>query len=89
LESGGTCWVSNKSFMAINIVTSAAFWAVENENDLCFVNFYWQSMERLLMKALSLAHNWLILCPEDKKTVLSGYITNFKKIASKPEMMSW
>jgi hypothetical protein len=73
-ESIGICWLSNKKFLNINIISSAALWALwKLRNDLCFQNKMWRSMQDLLMRVASLAQNWTILCPEEKKEELSFF----------------
>jgi hypothetical protein len=87
-ESIGICWLSNKKFLNINIISSAALWALwKLRNDLCFQNKMWRSMQDLLMRVASLAQNWTILCPEEKKEELSFFILQFTLLARKPEAL--
>jgi hypothetical protein len=67
-EDVGTCWLSNKRFIVIKIISSAALWALwKLRNNFCFQNAGWRNMEQLLMKVVGLTHNWIILCPTAKK----------------------
>jgi hypothetical protein len=54
----GVCWLSNKKFTVINIMSSPALWAVwKLRNDLCFQNLSWQSMGHLMMRIVVLLQN--------------------------------
>jgi hypothetical protein len=60
-ESIGTCWLSNKKFATISILSSAALWALwKLRNALCFQNSTWQNMGKLLMNIVVMAQNWII-----------------------------
>jgi hypothetical protein len=90
LESVGICWLSNKKFTSINIISSAALWALwKLRNVLCFQNTAWKSMGGLLMKIVILVQNWTILCPNGKKEELQCYVTNLTSLAKKPEMLRY
>jgi hypothetical protein len=89
-ETIGSCWLSNKKFVAINILSSAALWAVwKLRNDLCFQNLSGQNLGQLLMKFSVLVQNWLILCPPppERKEELEGYAKELICLAKKPEML--
>jgi hypothetical protein len=74
-ESIGICWLSNRKFAAINILSSATLWALwKLRNALCFQNSLWQDMGKLLMNIVVMAQNWIILCPPEKKKELEYYI---------------
>jgi hypothetical protein len=81
LEYVGICWLSNKQFTSINIISSDALWALwKLRNVLCFQNTAWKSMGGLLMKIVILAQNWTILCPNGKKEELQCYVTNLTSL---------
>jgi hypothetical protein len=40
-------------------------------------------MEVLLFKILGLLKSWLVLCPSDKKELLSGYLEKIKEAAKR------
>jgi hypothetical protein len=87
-ESIGACWLSNKRFLSINVITSAALWALwKLRNELCFQNIAWKSMECLLMKAACLAQNWLILCPKEKKEELKLLTLQVSASARNPKRL--
>lgn len=67
-ESIGTCWLSNKCFLLVNMVSAAALWGLwKLRNDFCFQHQAWRSMGVLLLRVMGLLQNWLILCPTSKK----------------------
>jgi hypothetical protein len=73
-ESIGLCWLSEKKFLTINMITSAALWALwKLRNEMCFQNRAWRNMGRLLMRVVSLIQNWIILCPEGRREELKTY----------------
>jgi hypothetical protein len=87
-ESIGICWLSNRKFAAINILSSAALWAMwKLRNALCFQNFVWQDMRKLLMNIVVMAQNWIMLCPPEKKKEMECYIKELIYLAKRPEML--
>jgi hypothetical protein len=70
------CWLSNRKFSAVNIISSAALWGVwKLRNEICFQNKSWRNIKILMMKVAGLAQNWAILCPANKKQDLNTYIS--------------
>jgi hypothetical protein len=62
------CWLSNKKFDAVNIVSAATLWGIwKLRNALCFQNTVWMNMKHLMWRIAGLAQNWLILCPAEMK----------------------
>jgi hypothetical protein len=86
-ESIGTCWLSNKRFLVINMLCAAALWFFslwKLRNNLCFNNVSWQCLEALLMKIVMMVQNWTILCPDNMKQDLAEAISKLKQLASRP-----
>lgn len=52
-ESIGSKWLSNKKFVAVNIISSAALWGLwKLRNEICFQNTGWRDMKHLLSRIL-------------------------------------
>lgn len=78
----GKMWLCNKRFCLDNMISSAVIWSVwKLRNDLLFQRVGWRSMEMLLLRIAGLLTNWIILCPEDKRSLLSTYIQKIKTAA--------
>jgi hypothetical protein len=88
-ESIGLCWLSEKKFMTINIITSAALWALwKLRNEMCFQNRTWRDMGHLLMRVVFLVQNWIIMCPEGRKKELKMYTMQLMSSARRPEVLT-
>jgi hypothetical protein len=88
-ESIGLCWLSEKKFMTINVITSAALWALwKLRNEMCFQNRAWRNMGHLLMKVVFLVQNWTILCPEGRKEELKMLTMQLMSSARRPEVLT-
>jgi hypothetical protein len=86
LESIGTCWLSNKKFITLNMISVVALWAIwKLRNDLCFQNLAWRNMGVVLTKIVVLVQNWTILCPTEKKEELAEFVKNLSCLANEPE----
>ena len=82
-------WLSNKYFLAHNIITSAALWSLwKLRNEFCFQNASWRDVRGVLMRIVSTAQNWLILCLEGAKDMLSHKLSNLKVIVTRLERIS-
>jgi hypothetical protein len=78
----GKYWLSSKIYIVVNMVTSAVIWSIwKLRNELCFQKIGWKSMEVLLLKILGILKSWVVLCPRNKKEILSGYIEEIKELA--------
>jgi hypothetical protein len=87
-ENIGVCWLSNKKFSTINIISSAALWGVwKLRNELCFQNKSWRNMELLMMKVAGLAQNWAILCPASKRQDLNTYTSKILQWARSQDVI--
>jgi hypothetical protein len=85
----GVCWLSEKRFTVVNMLSSAALWALwKLRNDFCFQNGRWKSMQQLLMRVVGLVQNWIILCPAEKKPELEISISKLQCLARDPEMLA-
>jgi hypothetical protein len=83
----GKYWLSSKRYVVVNMVTSAVIWSIwKLRNELCFQKIGWKDMEVLLFKILGILKSWVVLCPGDKKEILSGYMEEVKEY-SKGEML--
>jgi hypothetical protein len=80
----GKCWLSDKKFSTLNMITSAVLWSIwKLRNDLCFQRIGWRSMEMLLFRIAGLLQNWIILCPPSKKEMLQEVINKIKLAAGR------
>jgi hypothetical protein len=78
----GKYWLSSKRYVVVNMVTSAVIWSIwKLRNELCFQKIGWKDMEVLLFKILGILKSWVVLCPGDKKEILSGYKEEIKESA--------
>jgi hypothetical protein len=69
-----------------DMISSAALWALwKSRNDMCFQNVQWRNIGVILGKVSGPLKNWIILCPGDKKDVVTGCITGLRQLASWPE----
>ncbi|KAG2584271.1 hypothetical protein PVAP13_6KG289106 [Panicum virgatum] len=48
------------------------------------MNASWRDVRDVMMRIVSTAQNWLILCPERAKDRLSHILSNLKLIATRP-----
>jgi hypothetical protein len=88
-ESIGLCWLCDKKFLTINMITSAALWALwKLRNEMCFQNRAWRNMGHLPMRVVSLIQNWIILCPEGRKEELKAFAVQLMLSARKPETLA-
>ncbi|KAF8647789.1 hypothetical protein HU200_065204 [Digitaria exilis] len=89
-ESIGSKWLSNKKYLAINMITSAALWGLwKLRNDFCFQNAAWRDMNYLLKRILQLAQNWIILCPQNRVEELKSHLSKISTAARSPGMLTW
>jgi hypothetical protein len=80
--------IINKKFLSVNIISSAALWAIwKLKNEMFCKNKAWTSMACLLMRAASLARNWMILCPADRREELSFFVAQKSAEARKPKAL--
>jgi hypothetical protein len=90
LDNIGKFWLSSKKNGVLNICTSAAFWSLwKLRNDLCFQRKMWRSMAILLCSMAGLLHNWVVLCPEEKKEALMDVAMKIKREASRVCWIGW
>lgn len=67
------------------MINAAVLWCVwKLRNDLCFQKASWRDVRVMLMRIVNTAQNWLILCPEKEKSILSGTLDKIKMIAMRP-----
>jgi hypothetical protein len=80
----GKCWLSDKKFSMLNMITSAVLWSIwKLRNDRCFQRIGWRSMEMLLFRIAGLLQNWIILFPPSKKEMLQEVINKIKLAAGR------
>jgi hypothetical protein len=78
----GKYWLSSERYVVVNMVTTAILWSIwKLRNDFCFQKIGWKSMEVLLFKILGTLKSWAVLCPGEKKEILSGYMEEIKEMA--------
>jgi hypothetical protein len=84
----GTLWLSNKRYVLINMITSAALWAIwKFRNSMIFQDVHWRNVGEILEKIVGLLQNWIILCPMDKREEMRGHIAELRHLASRPERL--
>jgi len=77
-------WLSNKHFLAHNIITSGALWCLwKLRNEFCFQNASWRDVRGVLMRIVSTTQNW-----EEAKDRLSHILSNLKLIATRSGRIS-
>jgi hypothetical protein len=57
------CWLRNKRFRIINILTSAVWGGWKLRNLLCFLDAAWRSMKQLWQMVLPMLRCWRVLFP--------------------------
>jgi hypothetical protein len=78
----GSLWFSSKRNVVVNIITSATLWCIwKLRNECCFQHIGWRSMDILLYRICRVLQNWVILCPQEKREQLLGYISKIKTAA--------
>jgi hypothetical protein len=78
----GQFWLSNKKHCIVNMVSSAVLWSIwKLRNDLCFQRIGWKSMDMLLYGIAGLLQNWIVVCPGDKKEVVTDIVSKIKSLA--------
>jgi hypothetical protein len=75
----GKLWLSNKRHTVVNIVTFAVLWNLwKLRNEICFQGSGWKSMEILLHRIGGVLQNWVILCPQEKRSQLLDVVNKIK-----------
>jgi hypothetical protein len=63
-ESTAKCWLCNKKFGIVNLITSAVCWGIwKLRNLLCFQEGAWKSMKQLWHVVVPMIRCWSILLP--------------------------
>jgi hypothetical protein len=88
-DSIGVCWLSEKKYVNVNILSSAALWGLwKLRNELCFQDGAWISMKHLWSKVAGLVQNWLILCPNNRQEELISFNSSLRTMARNPETIA-
>jgi hypothetical protein len=88
-DSIGVCWLSEKKYVNVNILSSAALWGLwKLRNELCFQDGAWISMKHLWWKVAGLVQSWSILCPNNRREELISFNSSLRTMARNPETIA-
>jgi hypothetical protein len=87
-ESVAKCWLCNKKFGVVNVVTSAVCWALwKLRNDLCFQDVRWVGMKKFWQRLVPKLKCWSVLIPVNQMEAFEGVISSLERVAASPELI--